>query len=49
VSWIVVTTGMPRAGDSAVAFTVAANGSASARTGRIAVRDKIVTVTQAGQ
>jgi len=49
VSWITVTTGMPRSGDNPVAFTVAANDAASARTGTITVRDKVVTITQAGR
>ena len=46
VSWITITTGMPRMGDNPVAFTVAANTGA-ARTGRITVRDQTVTISQA--
>ena len=49
VPWITVTTSMPQAGDNPVSFTVAANPTAAARTGRITVRDKTVLVTQAGQ
>ena len=45
VAWITITSPMPRSGDNPVAFTVAANAGA-ARTGRITVRDKVVTVTQ---
>jgi hypothetical protein len=40
---------MPRAGDNPVAFAVAANDSTTPRTGRIVVRDQVVTVTQAGK
>jgi Putative binding domain, N-terminal len=40
---------MPQQGDNPVSFTVAANGTGSARTGRITVRDKVVQVSQAGQ
>jgi hypothetical protein len=47
VAWIAVTSSMPRTGDRAVAFTVAGNTGGSSRTGRITVRDKVVTVTQA--
>jgi hypothetical protein len=47
VPWITITTGMPRSGDNPVAFTVAPNAGAS-RVGRITVRDKVVTITQAG-
>ena len=47
--WITVTTTMPQAGDNPVAFTVAANPSATPRTGRITVRDKVVQITQSGQ
>jgi hypothetical protein len=46
VSWITITSGMPRVGDEPVHFDVAANTGA-ARTGTITVRDKSVTVTQA--
>lgn len=49
VPWITVTSSMPRAGDNPVAFAVAANTGASARVGRITVRDKVVVITQAGQ
>ena len=49
VSWITITTSMPQIGDNRVSFTVAANPDASARTGRITVRDKIVQITQSGQ
>ena len=48
VSWITITTTMPQAGDNPVSFTVAPNGTAAARTGRITVRGKVVQVTQAG-
>jgi hypothetical protein len=48
VPWITITTSMPQAGDNPVAFTVAANGGAQARTGTIKVRDKVVVVTQSG-
>jgi hypothetical protein len=47
--WITITTGMPRAGDNPVSFTVAANDGTVAREGRITVRDKIVEITQAGR
>lgn len=47
VPWITITSSMPRSGDNPVAFTVAANAGTAARSGRITVRDKIVTVTQA--
>jgi hypothetical protein len=49
VSWITVTSGMPRAGDNPVASTVAANDSTDARVGRITVRDKIVVINQSGR
>lgn len=49
VSWIVVTSSMPRTGDNPVSFNVSANSGAASRTGHITVRDKTVTVTQAGQ
>jgi hypothetical protein len=48
-SWITVTTSMPQMGDNPVSFTVAANTDTSARTGTIAVRDKVVRITQAGR
>lgn len=47
VAWITITTSMPRTGDNPVAFTVAPNTGSAARTGRIAVRDKVITITQA--
>jgi hypothetical protein len=49
VPWITITTSMPRSGDNSVSFTVAANDGATPRTGRIVVRDKVVTVAQAGK
>jgi Putative binding domain, N-terminal/Viral BACON domain len=49
VPWITITTSMPQAGDSSVAFTVAANEGAAPRTGTITVRDKVVVVTQSGR
>jgi hypothetical protein len=49
VPWITITTSMPQAGDNPVSFTIAPNAVASARTGRITVRDKIVQITQSGQ
>ena len=49
VLWITVTTPMPQTGDNPVSFSVAANPGASARTGRITVRDKVVQITQNGQ
>jgi hypothetical protein len=45
VSWITITSDMPRTGDNPVAFTVSANTGA-ARSGRITVRDRVVTITQ---
>ena len=48
VSWITITSAMPRVGDDPVSFTVAVNGSGAARSGTIRVRDRVVTVTQAG-
>jgi hypothetical protein len=48
VSWITVTSSMPRSGDNPVSFTVGANSGSSSRTGTITVRDKVVTITQAG-
>ncbi len=47
--WITVTSSMPRRGDNPVAFVVGANDSAAARTGTIIIRDKVVTITQAGR
>ena len=49
VPWITVTTTMPQAGDNPVNFTVAPNPTATPRTGRITVRDKVVQITQSGQ
>jgi hypothetical protein len=46
VSWITITSSMPRAGDNPVSFTVAANTTGAAREGRITVRDKVVVITQ---
>ena len=48
VSWITVTSSMPRSGDNPVSFNVAANTGATSRVGKITVRDKVVTITQAG-
>ena len=48
VSWITITSAMPRVGDNPVSFTVAANATGAARSGTIRVRDRVVTVTQAG-
>lgn len=47
--WITITTSMPRTGDDRVAFVVAPNDGATARTGRITVRDKVIAVTQSGR
>lgn len=49
VPWITVTGSMPRSGDNPVTFTVAANDTPTPRAGRIAVRDKVVVITQAGR
>jgi hypothetical protein len=49
VGWITVTGSMPRSGDNPVTFTVAANDTPIARVGRIAVRDQVVVITQAGR
>jgi hypothetical protein len=48
-SWITVTIPGQRSGDERVSFIVAANPGPAPRTGRITVRDKVVTITQAGQ
>ena len=48
VSWITVTSSMPRQGDNPVSFTVSANTSGSSRSGKITVRGETVTITQAG-
>ncbi len=45
--WIVITSGMPRSGDNPVRFTVDRNGTAATRSGSIAVRNKVVRITQA--
>lgn len=49
VPWIVITSAMPRAGDNPVAFTVTANEATQPRIGQITVRDRVVTITQAGR
>jgi hypothetical protein len=49
VPWITITTMMPRRGDNPVSFTVAANDGTQPRTGQIQVRDRTVTITQAGR
>ena len=49
VPWITVAGAMPRAGDDRVTVSVAANGGTAARVGTISVRDKVVTITQAGR
>jgi hypothetical protein len=49
VAWITVTSSMPRKGDNPVAFVVGPNDSAATRTGTIIIRDKVVTITQAGR
>lgn len=49
VPWITITSRMPSAGDNPVAFLVTANESTAPRTGRIVVRDQVVTITQAGR
>jgi len=48
VPWITITSSMPRAGDNPVAFVVAANDGTT-RVGTIAVRDKVVLITQSGR
>ena len=45
-SWIAITSTMPRAGDNPVRFTVEPNTTGASRTGTIAVRDKVVRITQ---
>jgi len=47
-SWVTVLTSMPRYGDDRVSIRVAANGTGVARTATVTVRDKTVTVRQAG-
>lgn len=49
VSWITITSAMPRVGDDPVSFTVTANPTGLARNGTITVRDKVVQITQAAQ
>jgi hypothetical protein len=49
VPWITVAGNMPRAGDDRVTITVSANTGSEPRVGLIGVRDKVVTVTQAGR
>ena len=49
VPWITVTGSMPRSGDGPATFMVAVNDGTAARTGTITVRDKVVTITQAGR
>jgi len=49
VSWITVTSSMPRTGDQPVAFSVTANTGTTSRIGTISVHDVVVTVTQAGK
>jgi len=49
VPWITITSSMPRAGDNPVGFAVAANDAPGSRVGTITVRDKVVTITQAGR
>ena len=49
VSWITITSSMPRAGDNPVAFTVnpmEAKDGPGPRVGNITVRDKVVVITQ---
>jgi hypothetical protein len=49
VPWITITSSMPRSGDNPVAFSVTPNDSTSPRAGTIVVRDKVVTIAQAGK
>jgi hypothetical protein len=49
VDWIVVPRQGSRAGDDRVDFTVAPNPDTAGRTGRIAVRDRVVVIVQAGR
>jgi hypothetical protein len=49
VPWITITGSMPRSGDNPVAFTVATNDGSASRVGRVAVRDKVVVISQAGR
>jgi hypothetical protein len=45
-SWVTVLSSMPRFGDDRVSIRVAANGTGSARTATITVRDRVVTIRQ---
>ena len=47
-SWVTVLSSMPRNGDEPVSFRVAANGTSTPRTATITVRDRTVTIRQAG-
>jgi hypothetical protein len=47
-SWVTVLSSMPRFGDDRVSFRVAANATGAARTATITVRDRTVTIRQAG-
>lgn len=49
VSWITVTTTMPRTGDDRVSFTAAPNEAAMSRSGTIRVRNRTVRITQNGR
>jgi hypothetical protein len=49
VPWITITTSMPQRGDNPVTFTLAANDGTQPRTGQIQVRDRTITITQAGR
>jgi hypothetical protein len=46
--WVTVLSSMPRNGDNPVSFRVAANGTGAQRTATITVRDRTVTIRQAG-
>lgn len=48
VSWITITTALPRRGDDRLAFTVAPNDG-PLRSGTIRVRDQVVRIDQAGR
>jgi hypothetical protein len=48
VSWITITSSVPRTGDNPLSFTIAPNDG-PARTGIITVRDKTVQISQAGR
>lgn len=47
-SWIVISTSMPQQGDNRVNFTVTPNTTGAARSATIVVKDKVVTIMQAG-